>query len=108
MGGNNTLGSVGSINYTNTWHYIVVTIDSSYNATLYVDGAYNAGPRAYGSPSSKTGDLNYGRYGGGGYVLNGALDEVRLSNTVRPANRITAEWNNQKTGSTFVVVGNEI
>jgi hypothetical protein len=38
----------------------------------------------------------------------GTLDEVRLSNVIRTANWVTAEYNNQKTGTTFLGTGSEI
>ena len=38
----------------------------------------------------------------------GSLDEIRVSKTVRSANWLTTEYNNQKPSSTFLTVGSEV
>ena len=41
----------------------------------------------------------------GGQYFNGSLDEVRISNTVRSADWIATEYNNQSSPSAFYTIG---
>lgn len=91
------------------FHFLVGTFDG---ATLkyYFDGA--ATPETTlsysGSTGTGTGVVGVGEYINNAAAWNGSLDEVRVSNSVRPSNWIVAEWKNQKTSSTFLTVGAEI
>lgn len=90
-----------------TWHYVHVTFDTSANSIIYVDGAskVTAGMTLTTWAATNTG------IGSGDtsqdFPWNGSLDEVRISNTVRSANWITTEYNNQSAPSSFYTVGTE-
>jgi RHS repeat-associated protein len=49
--------------------------------------------------------VNVGQYGGGGYNANAIMDEIRISNTLRSADWIKTEYNNQNSPLTFVSFG---
>jgi len=104
---NNTLGL-----HDNTWHLVAAVADRSADVTFYVDGS----PAGTDDISSKDGiditdateNFAIGCYGGGcGGPLEmiGGIDEARVSTTLRSADWITAEYNNQDTPSTFVIEG---
>ena len=88
----------------NAWAYLVGTADGS-NAYIYLNGS-QAGSVAAGN--------TYGGYSGpdtiiGGHTaifgyLNQVVDEVRISNAVRPAEWILTEYNNQSTPTSFYTV----
>ena len=59
--------------------------------------------RSCGSYVSVGGEAN-----GINYYFDGKVDEVQISQSVRSADWLTSEFNNQKPSSTFVSVGSEI
>jgi YD repeat-containing protein len=94
----------------NAWTYVAVSVnDSTQLVSFYVNGSLNSTATKSGTmPSSGTGVLqigNYGTYNGGGYSFEGNLDEVRISNTIRSADWIATEYNNQNSPSTFYSIG---
>ena len=91
---------------TSTWHYLVGTITGT-SAVLYLDGASVASGTVDGIPGNTNG-INLGRYTefGGGYYLNGSLDEVRISNTALSSGRIATEYNNVSNAA-FLTAGTE-
>ena len=90
---------------TSAFHHIVGTFDGS-NLRLYKDGSLMAGPIAarlllqsnLGPPLVLRLAVSY---------FNGDIDEVRFSSTTRPADWITAEYNNQNSPGTFITMGSE-
>jgi len=106
LGGAN-LGGTGLAN--NTWYHVVFVRSGNSSAsgyTVYVNGVQK-GQTSSGVWSSAA-DLTMGaRLAYAGQNLDGALDEVRVSNTVRSANWITTEYNNQSSPATFysIVLG---
>ena len=83
-----------------TWYYYVGTYDyPNQEASIYLDGEYKASDTSFNrAPSAALGIL---RIGHGppdwwGYHFNGVIDEVRISNTVRSADWIQTEYNNQR------------
>jgi len=92
-----------------TWHYLVGVGDGT-NLRLYFDGPqYSLG----GSATSNYGSSTYfvkigeGVVDASGGLLNGAVDEVRISTVYRSAIWINTCYNNQKNQSTFITVGNK-
>jgi hypothetical protein len=75
------------------------------NTEVFLDGTSVYGPVAHtGANTTGTG----GRIGANvldNVFLDGALDEVRVSTSVRSADWITAEYNNQRPSSSFIMVG---
>src|SRR5579883_1001148 len=83
----------------NKWHYLVGTASASGNLSLYLDGSL-VGSASAGAVAADTVDpLSIGGFGGnqGG----GLLTEVRVSSTLRSADWIAAEYNNQGTPWAF-------
>ena len=91
---------------TGSWHHVAVSYDASPPYTsadikMYIDGAqpatsdYSAG--TYVAMHNTTTPVQIGTWDGGGnsYDMNGRIDEVRISSTVRSACWIGASYNNQ-------------
>ena len=94
------------------YHYAVMTVGTSPNLTLYVDGSLVASASTGGPQSGYSGwwkigagNLSGWTEGQAGYFV-GNLDEVHIASTNRTANWIATEYNNQKSPSTFITVGN--
>lgn len=96
---------------TNVWHHVVVTNNhnSSDLVQVYIDGTLSATSTfsffTYHAASTAT----YG-IGGSSSVydsINGPIDEVRVSSSVRSADWVTTEYNNQNSPNTFWSVGSE-
>lgn len=95
----------------NTWRFIAVTHDRDGNSTFYSDSAASFGTDGTDDISSfsATDITNSGRnfkmgdWGGTKYQV--AYDEMRISNTLRSSDWLTATYNNQKTPNTFIVEG---
>jgi hypothetical protein len=101
LGGLN-LGITGLNN--STWYHMVLS-RSGNNGTYkgYLNGSFTGQ-----TPSgvwSGTHTVSMGKRPDGGQFFNGALDEVRVSNTARSADWISTEFNNQSSPSTFFNVG---
>ena len=89
-----------------TWYHVAAT-KSGTTYTAYLNGISD------GSVSSSTipttgGNLYSLAAADSTVYLNGAADELRVSGIGRQSGWIMAEYNNQKTGSTFVTIGSEI
>ena len=89
------------------WTYAVMTYDGS-NMKLYVNGALDGSVAQTGTFATNLVPLNIGRNNNSTEYFPGSIDEVRISKTARSADWIFAEYNNQKSPSTFYAVGNEI
>ena len=92
------------------WHHVAVTAPASGTIQVYVDGAPN-GSLNNGDPLLATTpdrlvvgatDLCCGSY-----YMQGSLDEVRVSNTVRSGDWIATEYNNQSSPSSFYTVSGQ-
>src|ERR1039458_4548254 len=77
------------------------------NVKLYLNGSLAYSQADSSLPAVDSGDLFIGAEGGGAYPLTGAIDEARVSGTVRGPDWILAEYNNQNSPSTFIAVGSE-
>lgn len=62
---------------TNTWYHVVGTIDESYNARLYVNGALEPDDDNIGSLFSSNDEIRIGAGWSGGNRLDGVVDDVR-------------------------------
>ena len=62
---------------TNTWYHVVGTIDESYNAKLYVNGALEPDDDNIGSLFSSNDEIRIGAGWSGGNRLDGVVDDVR-------------------------------
>jgi hypothetical protein len=95
---------------TATWYHAALVIDGSANtAQLYLNGATNGASQSF-NPDSVSHIIEIGRagdLGGWSYYFDGIIDETRISNSVRTANWISAEYNNQSNPDGFFSVGAE-
>ena len=90
------------------WHYVGFIFNGSTKKS-YIDGAF------VGEQTAIAGSLTYsfanrrmGRWGASSvYYANGAIDEVRISNSARSADWIKTEYSNQNDPCTFYSVGTE-
>jgi type II secretory pathway pseudopilin PulG len=91
----------------NTWYHVVGTYKSSSHAMLlYVNGTLPSSGTASGwNLSGSAGHLKLGARVDNNGLFHGYLDEVRLSNSVRAADWIATEYNNQSSPSTFYTIG---
>lgn len=89
----------------NNWHYLVATQASGAPGTtqIYIDGslAITSDDDPIGNNG---GTIDIGRFAVG-FFYEGLQDEVRVSNSIRSADRITTEFNNQNSPSTFYSIG---
>jgi hypothetical protein len=113
------LGSATNINgvfssyLLNTWYRIDVdwngtTVDIYVNGSL--DVSYTNSSTSSGNAGSDSTAFGFYMYGSGpstGGYFGGYIDEIRIATTVLGAAWITAEYNNQKTGSTLLSIGSQ-
>lgn len=96
-----------------TWHHAVVVIDSSASdyAKVYRDGREVASGDVTNPVSHPTVALFIGARGDGvggtTYAYNGVIDEVRVSSVIRSPAWIKTEFENQRSGSTFLTIETE-
>jgi hypothetical protein len=97
----------------NTWHHAVVVIDSSASnyAKVYRDSHEVASGDVTNPVSHPTVALFIGARGDGAggttYEYNGLIDEARVSSVIRSPAWIKAEFENQRSGSTFLTIETE-
>ena len=93
----------------NTWQYLVLQ-RSGGTSTLYVNNV--AAPNTTTATPNPFCCGSYLSIGGEANTINfyydGRVDETHISQSVRSADWLTCELNDQKAGSTFVTVGSEI
>jgi len=94
------LAGTAAINDSN-WHHVVVTALPVGNIYIYTDGIQSGFLNNAHALLATTID----RFTVG--PTSGSLDEVRISNSVRSADWIAAEYNNQNSPSTFYSLGLE-
>jgi hypothetical protein len=105
--------AVANANYTltqNAWNKFDLTWDSAAPATkLYLNGSQIGSTNTTNATWNTAGSgAEYGHDGGSGASLNsGLIDETQLSDTVKTANWITTEYNNQNAPNTFWTMGSE-
>lgn len=97
---------------TNTWYYVTLTYDASgTTAELFVN-AVSLGTQSMGNDTNPSfNGLIAGEDStdpGGGSSWSGKLDEIRITNDVKPAGWITADYNNQVAGSNFFTVAGKV
>lgn len=88
------------------WYHVMATWDGSV-VKVYVNGVYN---KQYnlGSYPNQTTPTRFGASSdGANYQFRGRIEEVRISDTARSADWITATYNNQNSPSTFYEIGDE-
>ncbi|UCG69478.1 MAG: FG-GAP repeat protein, partial [Thermoplasmata archaeon] len=86
------------------WVHVLGTFDGRY-LNIYVNGELED-TEDIGSTTIYS-NSNGIEMGIGGVYFNGTIDEVRISNVVRPIDWITTQYNNQNDSSTFYTLGSE-
>jgi len=79
----------------NRWQHLAVTVDPEKQITLYVDGKETATSKLNRSIPAPSADIIIGGAAKGGNAFIGDLDEIQLSNIVRPAGWIKAAFQGQ-------------
>ena len=87
------------------WHYLVCTYQSGVtNGTLcYADGQLKLTTTM--TINAQTNPMDIGEGGFNGQLFTGTIDEARFSTSVRSADWIKTEYNNQSSPSTFYAYG---
>lgn len=109
-------GSSGSDNTTtgstamslSTWYFVTATYSTTDRGKVYVNGGGTPdGTNAtdVGTVTTASVRLNVGAINDTSNLFKGTLDEMRFSSAVRSASWITADYNAQKAGSTFLAWG---
>ncbi|MHC4639449.1 MAG: DUF2341 domain-containing protein, partial [Planctomycetota bacterium] len=89
-----------------TWYYVTAVYDGA-NIGLYVNDLFK-GENAGDYNGSGASTLGIGNFRSNNTKwFNGIIDEVRISNTERPADWVKAEYRNQSSPATFYSVGSE-
>jgi hypothetical protein len=92
----------------NTWQHVVVTRAASDGAVkFYINGAASGTGSMLSIPSAPDVETYIGIRSDMLREFNGIIDEVRISDTVRSADWISTEYNNQNSPDTFYSVGPE-
>ena len=106
IGGNEVL-----FNWTfdTNWHYLATTLPASGNlnqALMYLDGSAQTLTLETATVNTTNSSVQAAQLVGssGTFLLNGILDEIRVSSSVRPADWIATEYNNQNSPSTFYTI----
>jgi RHS repeat-associated protein len=92
----------------NVWHHVVVAAPPTGNIVLYTDGVQNTVVNN-SSPllATVTDPLLVGISCANCTALAGTLDEVRISNSVRSADWVAAEYSNQNAPAAFSALGQQ-
>jgi hypothetical protein len=93
--------SVGTLT-KGAWNHVAITADSSNHYAIYINGALDSTGTTKAAMNNQ---LGYFFSDTSGEFLTGALDEVRISNSVRTAGWVATGFNNQNAPSTFLSLG---
>ncbi len=77
------------------WQHLAVTVDPDKQITVYINGKEAASIKFKGTVPSPSADIIIGASAKGDIPFTGDLDEVQLSNTVRPGDWIRAAYQSQ-------------
>jgi hypothetical protein len=85
------------------WHHLAVTVDTTNGELMYLDGSYVGVDTNKSNISTLNNDAVF--LGSWVYYINayfiGLTDEARISHSIRSADWIKTEYNNQSSPSTF-------
>ncbi|MFI0431488.1 LamG-like jellyroll fold domain-containing protein, partial [Mariniflexile sp. HMF6888] len=96
------------LNYNiNEWNYIVVKLNSSgTGVTIFLNGNFSSEMTVIAPSDGLAQNLYLGSRSNGAFgKLDGAIDELRVSNTFRSDEWISTEYNNMSNPSAFAVAG---
>ena len=89
------------------WHHVAVTAPSTGIISVFVDGVLSGYSNNTRTLLASTPDqllIGATSLATGALYMNGAIDEVRISNSVRSGDWIAAEVNNENSPSTFYTI----
>jgi len=92
------------------WHHLAVTAPVTGSISFYTDGALTGSLNNSDPLLAMTADrllIGATSLAAGPYYMNGALDEVRISNSARSADWVATEYKNQSSPETFYTLGQE-
>lgn len=90
-----------------TWNHVAVTVEPDKQITLYLNGTETASIKLKGPVPSPSAEIVIADSAKGGNAFVGGLDEVEVSNTVRPAGWMKAAFKGQGPDSTLISVLDE-
>ncbi|KKL90129.1 hypothetical protein LCGC14_1907780, partial [marine sediment metagenome] len=97
----------GAVIAIGSWYYVTGTIDAGGNMLLYVDGVQQAPtPTLPGSMADSDKPLDMGEILG--WELDGNIDELRISSSVRSADWVITDYNTQFDPAGTITVGSEV
>jgi len=105
--GNASHANLNSDYSDGNFHYIIAIIDTSASTRAYYEdgSSIGSGSFASGSSISNSSDMSLGKRSGDSYYVNGLIDEVRVSDTVRSDAWIKASYNSNN--NSLLAVGAE-
>ena len=95
-------------NLSTGYHYVVGTFDGTSTLHIYIDGTQQDGGTFDGGVTTFTANsttLYLGQLGSNADYVNGQLDEIRISSSIRSADWTLTEYRNQSSPGTFYSIG---
>jgi hypothetical protein len=105
-GGGEVFNRSNSFSPTLGTYYHVMVTRSGTTYTFYINGAAAGTATSSVTLPTQTGVLLQVGFGEGSHTIDGALDEVRISNVARSSSWISTQYNNQSDPSTFYTLDN--
>jgi len=105
--GSSSITQNGTVADNSGWQYVAFTYNGALKS-IYANGALDgsgASTLGVGAPASYNAVIGAMGAGPGTYILDGQLDEVRLSYAARSAEWIAAEYSNQNAPQSFILDG---
>jgi hypothetical protein len=91
----------------NQWNYVVVTVDGT-TLRFFLNGVPDSGnPYSLSTATRTSGDGYMSLSRIGSQMLDGFLDEARISSIARSENWIATEYNNQNNPSSFITLSSQ-
>jgi len=106
--GSSALVSTASIIDINAWYHVAVAFTNGSTPQFYVNAVAKGTPANSNSLVNSLTTHYIGNRSDSDRGFDGILDEVRVSNTLRSADWVVTEFNNQNSPSTFCVLGTEL
>ncbi len=109
--GSNNLSATNSVP-DSTWTHVVITLDASGNVSkAYINGVLDPSTNVFTGMDFNGAGILFSlmaTYNQAGSFAQGILDQWTFSTTVRSANWIATEYNNESAPSTFATLGTEV
>jgi len=91
----------------NRWHHLAVTVEPNKRVALFLDGNEAASNPLKGPVPEPSAEMILGAPAKGGNAFSGDLDEVQLSNTVRPVEWMRVAFHGEGPDGTLTSVSTE-